>query len=212
MDITLNKKVFLAMAKKQHARLKQRDVAVKLSDLQESLAYAFSAENLATIYAAFKADENAKVDPKPFKAQTSNLFVLTWTYNPDDEKGSLEDIPAIFAPGVTLDDVASTDIKLQQKLHDGRKFLPEGFTFSSDTVALENWATVPCVSKYGVPASAHDMTVTQWVRDNFGYRVPVGGVIVELYDTGDDSSAQDHLLVWLNDTDAERVRAMYQND
>lgn len=211
MELNVTKAVFKYQAKKQHAALKARNLEIKLSDIQESLAIAYGFENLATLYATFNHEDYSAVDSAPLLAQPRNLFVLTWFFDP--EAGDLADeVMGVYPPGTTLDDVGLRNYANWEKLemlNDRVLTIPKGIAFSDETVALENYAYVPNVAKYGLHEGAHESTVTTWVKEYIGFRVPKSGVEVSLYEMGDDGASKDHILVWLNDEDSAKVRAMF---
>jgi len=208
MEMVITKEVFKAQAKKQHAALKDRSVDVKLSDIQESLAIAYGYQNLATLYATFTQEANAVVDARPLLVQKDNLFVVTWMWTPD--MGELADhVMAIFPPGTTLNDVSTTNYVKLEALMDRRMVIPEGLVFSEETVVLENYAEVPCIDKYGLHDGANERVATKYFQESLGFRVPSSGVEVSLHDKGDDGASTDNLLIWLNDEDSAKVRALF---
>ena len=208
MEFTVTKASFKSQAKKQHAALKSRNVELKLSDVQESLAVGLGFENLATLYAKFKDVEYLTVDATGLKKHLSNLFVITWVTDPDDEE-NLDEVMGIFPPGTTLDDTARTYWVEGESLHEKIIVIPDGMVFSKETVALENYSQVPNIAKYGLSDSQHHSTVCKWVHDYLGFRVPKNGVEVDCYDKGDDGCSRDHFLIWLNDEDSTKVRALF---
>lgn len=210
MKLEITREVFKAQAQKQLAALRARNIELKLSDIQESLAQAYGHANLATLYAVFSAEENFKVDAAPLLAQKDNLFVITWVENPDDPTYG-DDVIAILPPGTTLDDFSGRGHTYEEidNLLDTAEIIPEGLVFSEETVALESYAWVPRVSRYGLPDSVNEPMVAQWVKDWLGFRVPKSGVEVSWYDMGDDTAGRDHFLIWLNDEDSAKVRAMF---
>jgi hypothetical protein len=212
MEIKLNKKSFKSQAKKQHAALKDRCVEVKLSDIQESLAVAYGYENLATLYAKFKGEDYLVVDATPLRMQTDNLFVVTWFFNDAVDSGPTDDeVMGIYPPGTSLDDVTPRKWDQFLKAQYSELAIPEGMVFSEETVALHNFAMVPNISKYGLHDGAHESTVTQWVQEFMGFRVPKDGVEVSVYEMSDDGGCKDHVLIWLNDEDSAKVRALFDN-
>lgn len=212
MELNVTKEAFKSQAKKQLGALKARNIELKLSDIQESLAIAYGYENLATLYAKFKKEAFSVVDSKPLLLQKENLFVVTWFTPDDDTYASCDEIMGIYPPGTTLDNLGVrnySNLKNVQRLNDAVLAIPEGVVFSEETVALENYAYVPNIAKYGLHDGAHESTVTGWVKEFLGFRVPKSGVEVNVYDMGDDGGSKDHILVWLNDDDSAKVRAMF---
>jgi hypothetical protein len=209
MKLEITRDVFKAQAQKQLAALRERNIELKLSDIQESLAQAYGHANLATLYAVFKQEENFEVDAAPLRAQKGNLFVVTWVTNPDDPTYG-DDVMAILPPGTTLNDFSGRGHTYEEvyDLLDTAEIIPTGLVFSEETVVLESYAWAPRVSRYGFPDSANEATVAQWVKDWLGFRVPKAGVEVSVYDMGDDTAGRDHLLLWLNDEDCAKVRAI----
>jgi hypothetical protein len=209
MKLQITKEAFKSQAKKQHAALKARNVELKLSDIQESLAIAYGFENLATLYATFSKEEYSVVeDVKPLRSQTANLFVLTWCF-PDDDDGLADEVLSIFPPGTTLSMVGSRDYQAVAELNDEVVEIPEGLVFSKETVALENFSMVPNIAKYGLHELADERAVNKHVKTYLGFRVPRDGVDVNVYDMGNDGGSKDHLLVWLTDEDSAKVRALF---
>lgn len=211
MELNVTKEVFKSQAKKQHAALKARNVELKLSDIQESLAIAYGYENLATLYATFKKEDYSVVDSKPLLLQKDNLFVVTW-FSPEDTHATCDEVMGIYPPGTSLDHIAMRNYSnwaTVEKLNNQVLAIPEGLVFSEDTVALKNYSYVPNISRYGLHDGAHESTVAAWVKEFFGFRVPLSGVEVDVYDMGDDGGSKDHILVWLNDDDSAKVRAMF---
>lgn len=205
MNITITKAAFKKHALKQVSNLRERGITLKLSDVQESLAVAYGYDNLATLYAMFEADEADVINVRELESQASNLFVLTWFDN--DQTGYASDeVLGICPPGTTLNSISRMHYS---ELHTKVKAVPEGFTFSHKGVALCNYAHIPRIEKYGVPDSAAQGSVTQWVKSETNFRVPSSGVDVDVENTGDDSSAKNHLLVWLPNEDAEAVRSWF---
>jgi hypothetical protein len=209
MELQITKEAFKSQAKKQHAALKARNVELKLSDIQESLAIAYGFENLATLYAAFREDDYSEVDDvKPLLAQTANLFVLSWRF-PENDDGLADEVMYVFPPGTTLNMVGSYDYEAVHALREKGIEIPEGLVFSKETVALENFSMVPRIDKYGLHELADERAVNKYIKTYMGFRVPRDGVEVNLYDMGDDGGSKDHLLVWLNDEDSAKVRALF---
>ena len=213
MELVLNKATFKAQAKKQHTALKNRiaGTTVKLSDIQESLAIAYGYENLATMYAALAKAESRFVYNKDLMTQKDNLFVVSFFW-PDSlgiESDSEDEIMCVFPPGTTINHVASRDWCAVQTLRTMVKPFDEGFCLSEETTVFENYAQVPRIEKYGLPDSANEATAVAWVQDWLGFRAPKAGVGISVSDTGDESSNQDNLLIWVSDSDAEKIRAMF---
>lgn len=210
MEMNITREVFKAQAQKQLAALRARNIELKLSDIQESLAQAYGHANLATLYAVFKEEENFEVDATPLRPQKDNLFVITWVENPDDPTYG-DDVIAILPPGTSLDDFSGRGHTYEEidDLLETAVIIPEGVVFSEETVVLESYAWAPRVSRYGFPDSANESTVAGWVKEWLGFRVPKTGVECSVYDMGDDTSGRDHFLLWLNDEDSATVRAMF---
>jgi hypothetical protein len=210
MKLEITREVFKAQAQKQLAALRERNIELKLSDIQESLAQAYGHANLATLYASFKKEEFSEVDAKPFLAQEENQFVITWIPDPENEMLG-DDVIAIMPPGTRLEQFHARNLSYAQmdELLAKAVLIPEGLVFSEETIALENYAWVPEVDRYGYPDSANSATVKEWVKEWLGFRVPKSGVEVGVYDLGDDSGSRDHFLIWLNDEDSAKVRALF---
>lgn len=209
MEIKLTKEIFKAQAKKQHAALKARNVVMKLSDVQESLALAHGYENLATLYAALKTADSRFVDSAPLEAQKENLFIISWFYDEDAAECS-DDVMGVYPPGTTIDDVAARDWSASAALRDEAVMFPQGLVLSKDTTVLENYATVPRIDRYGLPDSANEAIVSKWVFEYLGFRVPKTGVEINLSDTGDDGGNVDHILIWVNDEDSLRIQELFK--
>lgn len=209
MKLEITREVFKAQAQKQLVALRARNIELKLSDIQESLAQAYGHANLATLYAVFKSEEGFEVDTTSMRTQKGNQFVITWIPNPDDEQG--DDVIAIMPPGTTLDafNARQMNYPAMEEALDSALAIPDGLVFSEETVVLESLAWAPRVSRYGFPDSANENTVAQWVDDWLGFRVPKSGVECNIYDLGDDSAGRDHFLLWLNDDDSAKVRALF---
>lgn len=212
MELNVTKEAFKSQAKKQLAALKERKIELKLSDIQESLAIAYGYENLATLYAKFKKEAYSVVDSKPLLLQKDNLFVLTWFDDPEETNNCADEVLGIYPPGTTLDDLGIrhySNMESVQRLNDEVVAVPKGMVFSEETVALENYAYCTSISKYGLDDAANESTATQWVKDHMGFRVPKSGVKVCIHEMGDDGASKFHFLVWLNDDDSAKVRAMF---
>lgn len=210
MEMNVTKAVFKSQSKKQHAALVARNIELKLSDIQESLAIAYGFANLATLYARFKSEAYSEVDSAPLLTQLDNLFVVTWFIDEDD-LDQADEVMGIYPPGTTLEDLNARDPRNRKsliELNENVRAFPEGMVLSKETVALENYSYVPNVMRNGLHEGAQDSTASQWVKEYFGFRVPKTGVKTGFYDMG-DGATKDHILVWLNDEDCEKVRAFF---
>ena len=211
MEISFNKQSFKKQAKAQFNTFKQRKIDCKLSDVQESLAVAYGFKNLATLYKTFSNEDFSYVDSTEFKKQTSNLFVITWA-PPTDDEDNLEEVISIYPPGTQISDVAGWDWEAVVELNTRVLAIPKGIIFSEETIVLENFATVPRIAKYGLGGYQDEHRVDAAVIEHLGFRVPKTGVEVKLFETGDDCSSKDHLLVWLNDADTVIVNQMFNKN
>lgn len=198
---------FKSIVKKQLVSLRNRGVVVKSSDVLESLSSGLGFENFATLNAQFKFIARRKVISMPFLSATANLFVISWQDN--DATPNLDPELCVFPFGTQLSDVQAAENIYDSEFQDSKRFLPPGFDFSTNTVVLENLSMVPDVSKYGLPDSAHQGTVTSFIEEWTRYRVPASGVDTDFYDFGDDTSGSDYLLVWLSDEDAAIARGLF---
>lgn len=209
MEIKLNKALFKSQAKKQFESLKNRNIALKLSDVQESLAAAYGHANLATLYASFAAADYRLVeDTKVLYAQPDNLFVFGYFW-PEDDDGLSDEEEGVFPPGTALNDVMSRDWGAVETLRDSAKRLPDGIVFGKDAVALHNYALIPRPDRYGLPDSIDEKVVNGYMLENFTCRIPKNGVTVDYTDSGDDGGTKEYRLMWLNNEDSAKIRALF---
>lgn len=211
MEIAITKKAFKSQAQKQHAALKARNVAAKLSDIQESLAIAYGYENLATLYAKFSEEAFSVVDVKALYEQTNNLFVLTRA-DVEMEDFSWQERLSVYSPEVTMQDIIDAGNKYSVSLYDDECVaLDKDWVFSKETVGLSTFAIIARPGKYGFPDCVNDDHATDWVK-SFGFRVPKGGVDIDYFDTGDDGCGGEYLLIWVPDEEAARIRKLFDSD
>lgn len=211
MNFELNKVSLKALARRQHAALKERGVTLKLSDVMESLAVSFEHRNLAHLYGAMKAESGQFVDSAAI--QGWSRWVMYQYYDDDATSSTYEsDVWGLLPEGTTLDNVASTDYKAVHNLLKKVGRFPDGYCLSAETTVLETYVECMKISKYGMPVAADEARVGAWVREDLGFREPTVGISTDVYDRGDDGGDTMFLLVALTDEDALLVRAnMFPN-
>jgi hypothetical protein len=196
---------FKAQAKKMFAALKDRGIALKLSDVQESLAISYGYKNLAAMNGMLKLDASRVVPGVPLYKQPDNLFVISWVYNVDSDGDDL----VVYAPGTGIDDIATRDWRKLCDLNDSAIKVPDDVSLNA-SVVLENFAEVSNISKYGLHDGAHEKTVNAWILEHFYFRVAAEGVKVYVSDRADDGASKDHFLIWVPDDVAQALKDLFQ--
>jgi hypothetical protein len=209
MELVINKQSFKAQAAKLHACLVSRGIESKLSDAYESLAVSLGFANLATLFASLKANDARVVDIAPFKFQTANQFVISWMF-PEDGVGDEKMI--VYPVGTTLADTASRDWTVLVRLRQESLFFPDDFELGPNTLAMDTYCIVPRPDRYGLPDMANPKAIKEHVLDTLGFRVPLSGVDTNFTDSGDDGGGIDNMLVWVSDTDAAKIRELFDTE
>jgi hypothetical protein len=195
---------FKGQAKKLHAALRDRGVALKLSDVQESLAVSLGHRTLAALYATLKQEDSRYVDAGPLHDQPDNHFVVSWEYSEEAESDEM----VVYPPGTIIDDIATRDWRRLQELNKSARPIPEHIKFD-DAVVFENFAEVSNISKYGLHDGAHESTIKAWILEHFYFRVPKDDIVVHVSDRGDDGASKDHFLLWVPDAIAAELKALF---
>jgi hypothetical protein len=196
---------FKSQAKKLFAALKDRDIALKLSDVQEALAISYGYKNLAAMNGMLKLDSSRVVQGAPLYNQHDNLFVVSWVYNEDSDGDDL----VVYPPGTSMDDIATRDWRKLCDLNESVITVPDDLSFDT-SVVLENFAEVSNINKYGLHDGAHEKTVNAWILEHFFFRVAAEGVKVYVSDRGDDGASKDHFLIWVPDDVAQTLKDLFQ--
>jgi hypothetical protein len=195
---------FKSQAKKLFAALKDRDIALKLSDVQEALAISYGYKNLAAMNGMLKLDSSRVVQGAPLYNKQDNLFVVSWVYNEDSNGDDL----VAYPPGTSMDDIATRDWRKLCELNDSVMTVPDDLAFDT-SVVLENFAEVSNINKYGLHDGAHEKTVNAWILEHFFFRVAAEGVKVYVSDRGDDGASKDHFLIWAPDDVAQALKDLF---
>lgn len=150
-------------------------------------------------------------DTKVFYAQPDNLFVIGYFW-PEDDDGLSDEEEGVFPPGTKLEYLMSRDFYEVEELRDQEKLLPEGLVFGKAAVALHNYAPIPRPDRYGIPDCVGEKVANSYMLEHFTCRVPKNGVTVDYTNSGDDGSTLEYRLMWLNDEDSAKVRALFSID
>lgn len=207
MNILLDEETFKQQVKVQHRALKARGIKLKLSDVYESLAIAYGYANHNEIQDLLKSEGSCYVEGATYLAQTQNHFVVSRFT--DEESEDCEEYLGVYPPGTTITDVGTRNYGKLAALREDAVIFEEGFVLSADTVGLETFCILPNVEKYGVTPLAHEMLAAQAIREDYGFRTPLEGVMANFHDSGDDTSETINMLIWVTDADAEVIRAMF---
>ena len=205
MQAKISRKEFKAQARRQHQILVERQVPVKLADVQESLAVSLGYRNLAHMYGVIQTAVDSEVPLTRVKNWTRWVMYLAT----EDDAGKHnfgEEFWCLLPEGSTLDDLASRDRAKARRLLEAAQPFAEGFVLSAETTVLETYVELPSIEKYGLTPPSNEEKVNAWVVEKLGFRVPKRGVEVSRKDRRDDGGELVALSIAVTDQDAAFIR------
>lgn len=188
-----------------HRNLQNLHVQVSLSNVRESLALALNFQSLDTLHATLKNIEKKPVtDIREIMADSNNQFVFTSKFDPAKN----EIVDYIYPPGTTLTTIKDMDWRELDLLEESLCENPITVDYTK-VVVVENFSIVPAIYKNGLHDGAIAEKAAAWVREFFVYRTPIAGVKVSVREGPDNGETRDHLLVWIDQDEADKIRSLF---